>query len=408
MRLDKVVDAIAAVRAGQMVVVVDDEDRENEGDLVAAAELVTPQTINFMETHGRGLLCAPVTRERIAELNIPIITHGKREQFACTYALPVDAAEDVTTGISATDRSVTIRRLADPAAGADAFVHGGHVQPIVGVPGGVLRRSGHTEATLDLARLAGLRPAAVLCEVKRDDGEMMRLPELREFADRHGLLLISIADLIEHRRRNELLVRRVTTVHMPTEAGEFDCVAYESVIDGSPFVALVKGEIDPNVPVLVRMHSECLTGDALLSRRCDCGKQLRAALDRIEQEGHGVLVYVRQEGRGIGLINKLRAYALQDGGLDTVEANLHLGFPADLREYGLGAQVLLDLGVQKMRLMTNNQRKIVGLQGYGLEVVERVPLVTEVTEDNQRYLDTKRRKLGHFLPHLDDEEQVDG
>lgn len=403
-RLDDVADAIAAVRSGGLVVVVDDADRENEGDLIGAAELVTPETINFMEIHGRGLLCAPVTQERIAELAIPVINDIKRSKFACTYALPVDANYGVSTGISASDRAVTVRALADPARGEHDFVHGGHIQPIVGVPGGVLVRSGHTEAALDLAKLGGLNEAAVLCEIKRADGEMMRLPELRAYADEHGLPLIYVADLITWRRRHEQLVRCVAVADLPTEAGYFRVHAYESVLDATPFVALVKGEIDPNEPVLVRVHSECLTGDALLSTRCDCGRQLHAALELIEKEGRGVLLYARQEGRGIGLLNKVRAYALQDQGLDTVQANEHLGFAADLRDYGLGAQVLLDLGVRKMRLMTNNTRKIVGLTGYGLEVVERVPLVVEPTAENTRYLAAKRDKLGHLLPAAGREE----
>ncbi len=293
-------------------------------------------------------------------------------------------------------RTVTIRKLVESHTARD-FVHGGHVQPLQAAAGGVLRRAGHTEAAVDLATLAGLAPCGVLAEIKREDGEMMRLPELRDFAARHGLKLVSIADIIDHRRRHEQLVRRVATCRLPTDLGEFTCVAYESTLDGSPYVALVKGEIEPGEPTLVRMHSECLTGDALFSRRCDCGQQLRLALEQIEREGRGVLVHIRQEGRGIGLLNKLRAYELQDRGLDTVEANEHLGFPADLRDYGLGAQVLLDLGVRRMRLMTNNWRKIVALEGYGLELVERVPLEADVTPDNARYLDVKAKKLGHLL-----------
>jgi 3,4-dihydroxy 2-butanone 4-phosphate synthase/GTP cyclohydrolase II len=397
-RLDTVAEAIAEIRRGRLVLVVDDEDRENEGDLVGAAECASPEMINFMETHGRGLLCVPLMPDRLTALGIPVIDRPNRTRLHCTYAVPVDASDGVSTGISARDRACTIRKLTDPGAGPRDFVHGGHVQPLQAQPGGVLQRAGHTEATVDLARLAGLRPAAVLCEVKRADGEMMRLAQLRGFADQHGLKLISIADLIAWRQQRERLVRRVATVRMPTDQGEFTCVAYESILDGSPYVALVKGQIDPEQPTLVRMHSECLTGDALFSRRCDCGRQLAQALDRIEREGRGVLIYIRQEGRGIGLLNKLKAYELQDQGLDTVEANEHLGFPADLRDYGLGAQVLLDLGVRQMRLMTNNPRKIVALQGYGLQVVERVPTLTEVTADNLRYLDVKVRKLGHLLP----------
>ena len=396
--LDDVRAAIEEVRHGRMVIVVDDADRENEGDLVVAAEAVTPEIVNFMETFGRGLLCVPLPRERLERLQIPLINRHGRDRLHCSYAVPVDAATGVSTGISSRDRAVTIRRLADPEAGPRDFVHGGHIQPLAAEPGGVLRRSGHTEATVDLARLAGREPVAALIEIKRADGEMMRLPELRAFADEHGLKLISIADLIHYRRQNERLMRRVAACRFPSHAGLFECVGFESVLDGSPYVALVKGEISPDKPVLVRVHSECLTGDALLSRRCDCGQQLAAALEQIQAAECGVLIYVRQEGRGIGLLNKLRAYELQDSGLDTVEANEHLGFPADLRDYGLGAQVLLELGVRQMRLMTNNLRKIVALEGYGLEVVERVPLVTEITPDNVRYLAAKASKLGHLLP----------
>lgn len=398
-QFDSIERAIETIRAGGMVVVVDDADRENEGDLILAAERVTPEAINFLERWGRGLLCVPLTAERLDALRIPLIDRGTaQDRFKTAYTVPVDAASGIGTGISARDRAETIRRLVDPAAGPRDFLHGGHVQPLCAMRGGVLRRAGHTEAAVDLARLAGLEPAAVLCEIKRDDGEMMRLAELREFATRHGLPLISIADLIHHRRQTERLIQCVAVCHLPTEVGEFVCHAYESLIDGSPYLALVKGTPQGDVPVLVRMHSECLTGDALLSRRCDCGQQLRLAMQLIQEAGCGVLVHIRQEGRGIGLLNKLRAYQLQDQGLDTVEANEHLGFAADLRDYGLGAQVLLDLGVRRMRLMTNNVRKIVALQGYGLEVVERVPLLAEVTPDNERYLLAKAQKLGHLLP----------
>ncbi len=395
-RFDPILDAIDEIRRGRMVVVVDDADRENEGDLILAAERITPEAVNFIERHGRGLLCVPTSAERLAELQIPLIEQTARDPFRTVYAVPVDAAQGITTGISARDRTVTIRKLVESHTARD-FVHGGHVQPLQAAAGGVLRRAGHTEAAVDLATLAGLAPCGVLAEIKREDGEMMRLPELRDFAARHGLKLVSIADIIDHRRRHEQLVRRVATCRLPTDLGEFTCVAYESTLDGSPYVALVKGEIEPGEPTLVRMHSECLTGDALFSRRCDCGQQLRLALEQIEREGRGVLVHIRQEGRGIGLLNKLRAYELQDRGLDTVEANEHLGFPADLRDYGLGAQVLLDLGVRRMRLMTNNWRKIVALEGYGLELVERVPLEADVTPDNARYLDVKAKKLGHLL-----------
>lgn len=376
--------------------VVDDADRENEGDLIAVAELATPETINFMERHGRGLLCVPLTAERLEKYDIPLVGHGPQDRFRTAYTVPVDASEGITTGISASDRTVTIRKLVHGYGPRD-FVHGGHVQPLRATEGGVLKRAGHTEAAVDLARMAGCQPVGVLIEIKRDDGEMMRLAELKEFAARHDLKLISIASLIQYRSRHERLITKVAECRLPTEMGEFRCVAYESVLDGSPYVALVKGEIDPERATLVRMHSECLTGDALHSLRCDCGQQLRLAMERIQAEGNGVLVHIRQEGRGIGLLNKLRAYELQDRGLDTVEANEHLGFPADLRDYGLGAQVLQDLGVRRLRLMTNNWRKIVALEGFGMELVERVPLMGTVTPENQRYLQVKREKLGHLL-----------
>ncbi len=397
---DDIPAAIEAIRRGELVVVTDDADRENEGDVILAADRVTPEAVNFLERHARGLLCVPLTRERLGQLAIPLVNASGGDRFRTAYTVPVDAAQGVSTGISATDRATTIRKLVDPSAAPRDFVYGGHVQPLQAVDGGVLKRAGHTEATVDLARLAGLTPAGVLAEVKDDRGEMMRLDGLRWFAREHGLKLVSVAQLIEYRRQTERLVKRVATCRLPTEVGEFTCVAYESTIDGSPYVALVKGEIRPDEPVLVRMHSECLTGDALLSRRCDCGQQLKLAMERIQAEGCGVLVHIRQEGRGIGLLNKLRAYELQDGGMDTVEANEHLGFPADLRDYGLGAQVLLDLGVRRLRQLTNNWRKIVAIEGYGLEVVEHVPLLAEVTPDNQRYLAAKAQKLGHLLPDL--------
>ncbi len=393
---DRIEDALEDIRQGRMVVVVDDADRENEGDLIFAGDRATPELVNFLERFGRGLLCVPMTQDRLAALRIPLISQTASDRFRTAYTVPVDVTHGISTGISASDRATTIRSLATDGGDGD-FVHGGHVQPLRAVNGGVLVRAGHTEAAVDLCRLAGRQPVGVLCEIKRDDGEMMRLTELRGFAATHGLRLISIADLIEYRRRTELLVRRVATCRLPTDMGEFTCVAYESALDGSPYTALIKGEIRADEPVLVRMHSECLTGDALFSRRCDCGQQLRLAMERIAAEGSGVLVHIRQEGRGIGLLNKLRAYELQDQGLDTVEANEHLGFPADLRDYGLGAQVLLDLGVRQMRLMTNNWRKLVAVEGYGLQVVERVPLVAEVTPDNQRYLAVKAEKLGHVF-----------
>ncbi len=406
--IDRIESAVEEIRRGGMVIVVDDEDRENEGDLILAAQRITPEAICFLERFGRGLLCAPMTAQRLATLQIPLLERGGGDRYRTRYTVPVDAARGITTGISARDRTVTIRRLVDANAGPRDFIHGGHVQPLCAAPGGVLQRAGHTEAAVDLATLAGFPPVGVLCEIKRDDGEMMRLPELKQFAAEHRLKLISIADLIEYRSRHERLIERVAACDFPTEVGDFRLIAYEATVDSSPFLALVKGEIRPDEPTLVRMHSECLTGDGLFSRRCDCGQQLRLALERIEAEGSGVLVHVAQEGRGIGLLNKIRAYELQDHGLDTVEANERLGFKADLRDYGLGAQVLLDLGVRKMRLMTNNWRKIVALEGYGLEVVEQVPLIGEVTADNVRYLAVKREKLGHLLPETEADEQEEG
>jgi len=389
-------EALDALREGRLVVVVDDEDRENEGDLITVAELATPSTINFMERHGRGLLCVPMDAERLQRFDIPLIGNGPQDRFRTAYTVPVDAAHGITTGISASDRTITIKTLVHGQSSHD-FVRGGHVQPLRATEGGVLKRAGHTEAAVDLARMAGCQPVGVLIEIKRDDGEMMRLAELKEFAAKHQLKLISIASLIAYRSRHEQLINKVAECRLPTDVGEFRCVAYESVLDGSPYIALVKGEIDPEQPTLVRMHSECLTGDALHSLRCDCGQQLHLAMERIQAEGNGVLVHIRQEGRGIGLLNKLRAYELQDRGLDTVEANEQLGFPADLRDYGLGAQVLQDLGVRRLRLMTNNWRKIVALEGFGMELVERVPLLGSVTPENARYLQAKREKLGHLL-----------
>ena len=394
-------EALDAIRHGRLVVVVDDADRENEGDLIMAAEMATPETINFMERHGRGLLCVPVDAGRIRKYDIPMMDTAPQDRFRTAYTVSVDAAHGVTTGISARDRTVTIHKLVT-AAGSGDFIRGGHVQPLRATDGGVLKRAGHTEAAVDLARLAGFEPVGVLIEIKRDDGEMMRLDELRPFAAKHDLKLISIAQLIDYRSHTERLIEKVAEFRLPTEMGEFRCVAYESTIDGSPYVALVKGEIDPDEPTLVRMHSECLTGDALHSLRCDCGQQLRLAMEKIQAAGKGVLVHIRQEGRGIGLLNKLRAYELQDRGLDTVEANEHLGFPADLRDYGLGAQVLQDLGVRRLRLMTNNRRKIVALEGFGMELVERVPLIGKVTPDNERYLQVKRDKMGHLLSKRDE------
>lgn len=412
--LDSVEEAIAAIARGEMVVVVDDEDRENEGDLVMAAEKVTPEAVNFMARHGRGLICLALTAERLRELDIPPLVDHRGAAAASAggpdgrpgsatghqgtaFMMSIDAREEVTTGISAADRARTIRLAVDPGARPDDFVRPGHVFPLQAKEGGVLRRPGHTEASVDLARLAGLYPAGVICEIMNDDGTMARLPELRRFADAHGLKLISIADLIAHRKRTEKLVRRVATARLPTEHGEFTLNAFADLVGGDLHVALTMGDVADGRPVLVRVHSECLTGDVLGSRRCDCGEQLERALAMIAGEGRGVLLYMRQEGRGIGLLGKLRAYELQDRGLDTVDANLALGYPPDARDYGLGAQILAELGVRRMRLLTNNPRKYQGLSGYGLEIVERVPLSAPPNPDNARYLETKRTRLGHLF-----------
>jgi 3,4-dihydroxy 2-butanone 4-phosphate synthase/GTP cyclohydrolase II len=390
-------DAIQAIRAGKMVIVVDDEGRENEGDLTMAAEKVTPAAINFMAAHGRGLICLPITGERLDELRIPAMVAENTSPFTTAFTVSVEAKRGVSTGISAHDRAATIRTIVDPGTGPDDLVRPGHVFPLRAREGGVLVRAGQTEAAVDLARLAGLYPAGVICEVMKRDGSMARRPDLVRFARRHGLFLITVQDLIDYRMRREKLVRRIAATVLPTRHGTFRAVLYECQVDHKHHVALVQGTIAPDEPTLVRVHSECLTGDALGSLRCDCGAQLDRALARIAQEGKGLLLYMRQEGRGIGLANKLRAYELQDQGLDTVEANEKLGFKPDLRDYGVGAQILVDLGVTKLRLLTNNPRKIVGLEGYGLRVVERVPLLATPTASNVRYLETKRVKLGHLL-----------
>jgi 3,4-dihydroxy 2-butanone 4-phosphate synthase / GTP cyclohydrolase II len=388
-------EAIEEIRAGRMLVVVDDEDRENEGDLVMAADRVTPEHVNFMAKHGRGLICVPMTGERLDALNISMMVNENTAPMGTAFTVTVDARRGVTTGTSAHDRAATIRALVDPRATAEDLTRPGHILPLRAMSGGVLRRAGHTEAAVDLARLAGCSPAGVICEVMDDDGGMARVPELTRLADAHGLKAITIKDLIEYRVRTEKLVRRVASTRLPTEFGDFGAFAYETTVDSRVPLALVMGEVGGEAPVLVRVHSECLTGDVFHSRRCDCGSQLERALSVIRAEGRGVFVYMRQEGRGIGLVNKMRAYELQDQGLDTVEANLALGFKADLRDYGIGAQILVDLGVKNLRLLTNNPKKIVGLEGYGLSVVEQIPIEIPATEANRRYLDTKRVKLGH-------------
>jgi 3,4-dihydroxy 2-butanone 4-phosphate synthase/GTP cyclohydrolase II len=393
--------AIADFRAGKFLIVTDDEDRENEGDLFIAAEKVTPEAINFMAKHARGLICVPMTAQRLNELSLSPMAPENTESQGTAFHVSVDARFGATTGISAHDRAQTVKVLIDPKSKPSDLRRPGHIFPLRAREGGVLVRAGHTEAAVDLARLAGLYPAAVLCEIMDDDGTMARLPRLIEFAREYDLKIVTIADLIRYRRRTEKLVRRVAECALPTMFGEFRLIGYESIADGRAYIALAMGDIKPDEPTLVRMHSGCLTGDALLSLACDCGEQLRLALQKIGSEGKGVCVYIpHHEGRGIGLLNKIKAHSLQDKGKDTVEANEALGFKADLRDYGLGAQVLGDLGVSKMRLMTNNPSKRVGLEAYGLEVVERVPLVAETNEFNRRYLETKKEKMGHLLENV--------
>jgi 3,4-dihydroxy 2-butanone 4-phosphate synthase/GTP cyclohydrolase II len=400
-------DAVAAVARGDFVAVVDDAERENEGDLIIAAEKVTPEAIAFMVRHTSGVICAPLLGSRLDELRIPLMVADNTESQRTAFTVSVDVKRDTTTGISAADRATTIRALIDPTTGPEDFNRPGHIFPLRYREGGVLKRAGHTEAAVDLARLAGLYPAGVLCEIVNDDGTMARLPELEGFAADHGITLVSIADLVRYRRQREKLVRRISEARIPHPFGEFTAYAYQSLIDGTEHLALVKGEVAGEADVLVRVHSECLTGDVFDSMRCDCGAQLQAALSRIADEGRGVIVYLRgHEGRGIGIAHKLRAYQLQEQGRDTVEANIELGFPPDSREYGIGAQILVDLGITTMRLMTNNPAKYGGLAGYNLEIVERVPLMSVPNHENLRYLLTKREKLGHLLDFDDDEPEV--
>ena len=385
------------LRRGKMVIVVDDADRENEGDLIMAAQFISPETVNFMAKHGRGLICVPTTSERLQQLGIERMVRQNRETFKTDFQVSVDAARRITTGISAADRAETIRIMAEPTAVPEDLVQPGHVFPLRARPGGVLQRAGHTEAAVDLVKLAGFRPIGVICEIMSDDGSMARLRELRKFARQHRLKICTIADLIHFRRTREKLVERVEVVRMPSDYGDFDLHLYRSKIDGQHHLALVCGEVAGKPGVLVRVHSECLTGDVFGSRRCDCGTQLHQAMRQVAQEGRGVIVYMRQEGRGIGLAPKIKAYKLQEQGYDTVEANQKLGFGMDLREYGIGAQILADLGLRTIRLLTNNPRKVVGLEGYGLEIVEQVPIKIKPNLYNQRYLKTKREKLGHLL-----------
>jgi 3,4-dihydroxy 2-butanone 4-phosphate synthase/GTP cyclohydrolase II len=390
--------ALEDLRKGRMVILVDDEDRENEGDLIIAAEEVTPEAINFMATYGRGLICLALTPERIDQLQLPMMVSENRSRFQTAFTVSIEARRGVTTGISAADRATTVLTAIDDQTKPDDLVSPGHVFPLRAKRGGVLVRTGQTEGSVDLVRLAGLKAAAVICEIMKDDGTMARMPDLEIFAARYDLKIVTIADIIKYRLRNESLVRRAATVTLPTEyGGPFTAIAYENDVDHHHHLALVKGEIHPEDEVLVRVHSQCLTGDVFGSKRCDCGAQLHKAMAMVEKEGKGVILYMNQEGRGIGLINKLRAYELQENGRDTVEANEELGFKADLRDYGIGAQILVDLGVRNIRLMTNNPRKIIGLEGYGIRVVDRVPIEADPYTENMGYLETKKKKLGHLL-----------
>ena len=394
---DSIETVISDIRRGMMVIVVDDEDRENEGDLIMAGEHATAKSVNFMAKHGRGLICVPTTEDRLRQIGVERMVPQNQETYKTDFQVSVDAAKGISTGISARDRARTIRVMADPTAMPDDLTQPGHVFPLRARPGGVLQRAGHTEAAVDLARLAECRPIGVICEIMKDDGNMARLPQLKRFAKKHGLKIASIEDLIKHRREREKLIETIEVVNPPTELGEFKLHLYRSAVDGQHHLALVRGDLESARDVLVRVHSECLTGDVFSSLRCDCGSQLHQAMKQISAAPAGVIVYMRQEGRGIGLEPKIHAYKLQEKGLDTVEANRKLGFPMDLREYGLGAQILVDLGVRKIRLLTNNPKKVVGLEGYGLEIISQVPICVPANTHNRDYLRAKRDKMGHLI-----------
>lgn len=397
MPLSRIEDAIEDVKAGKMVVIVDDEDRENEGDLAMAAEMITPDAVNFMATEGRGLICVPMTSQRLDELRIPMMVYDNTARLGTAFTISVDVLKGATTGISAHDRAATIKALIDPRTMPEDLARPGHIFPLRYMEGGVLKRAGQTEAVVDLARLAGLQPAGVICEIMADDGSMARMPQLEAFSQKHGVKIVSVADIIAYRRGHERLIERVAEARVPTRHGEFTAVSYRSLVDRDEHVALVKGRINPSESTLVRVHSECLTGDVFGSKRCDCGDQMGLALAAIGKEDAGVFLYMRQEGRGIGIHNKLKAYALQDEGLDTVDANIKLGFDPDPRQYGVGAQILVDLGVRKMRFLTNNPKKRVGIESFGLELVEEVPIIAPVNDENRRYLATKASRMGHRL-----------
>ena len=397
-KFNTIPEALEDLKQGKLIIVVDDEDRENEGDFVALAEFATPEMINFLAMNGRGLVCVPITKDRARHLNLDLMVPGNNSKFGTPFTISIDYKfSGVTTGISAHDRAATILAMCDEKSSADDFSKPGHIFPLIAAEGGVIRRAGHTEASVDLALLAGKYPAGIICEIMNDDGTMARVPDLVKVAKKFSMKMITIKDLIEYRLKQTKLINKAVEIKMPTKFGDFDLTAYESLVDGKTHLAISKGDLKSGEPILVRVHSECLTGDVLHSQRCDCGEQLDAAMLKVQQEGRGIILYMRQEGRGIGLINKLRAYKLQEQGKDTVEANLELGFKPDLRDYGIGAQMLCDLGVSKMKLMTNNPRKIVGLNGYGLEVVERVPLEISPNHNNAKYLETKRDKLNHAI-----------